>query len=104
MRDAKLSLNVMPWFKNGAHDRIFTAMLQKSVSLTDDSQFLREEFTDRKELVFYDLKEWKELPGLVRELLRQPELLQNIADTGYQCANSAHTWRSRAHRLINLLE
>jgi glycosyltransferase involved in cell wall biosynthesis len=101
VRNAKISLNVMPWFKNGAHDRIFTAMLQKSVSLTDKSLFLQEEFKDMQELVFYDLQDWKNLPGLVRELLRDPELMQQIADDGYRRAYSAHTWRSRAQGLLN---
>jgi hypothetical protein len=102
MRDAKISLNVMPWFKDGAHDRVLTAMLQKSVALTDDSLFLREEFTDYQELVFYDLQEWKNLPSLVKNLLQQPELLQQIADNGYQKAYGAHTWRNRARGLMKL--
>lgn len=104
MRDAKLSLNIMPWFKNGAHDRVFTAMLQKSVALTDKSRFLLDEFTDRKELVFYDLENWQELPGLVRELLREPELLQQIAENGYRSAYRAHTWWERAVELLGVLE
>ena len=46
----------MPWFKDGTHDRVFTAMLQHTLSLTDDSRYLRENFTDKKELVFYSLE------------------------------------------------
>lgn len=46
--DARISLNVMPWFKDGTHDRVFTAMLQHTLSLTDDSGYLRENFTDKK--------------------------------------------------------
>ena len=38
----KLSLNVMPWFKDGAHDRIFNTMLNGSVCLTDSSVYLDE--------------------------------------------------------------
>ena len=40
--EAKISLNVMPWFKRGAHDRIYSAMLNGAVSVTDKSQYLTE--------------------------------------------------------------
>lgn len=104
MRQGKLSLNVLPWFQNGAHDRIFTAMLQKSVALTDDNDYLRELFADKRELVFYSLEAMEELPQLVRELLSHRERLQEIADCGYACAKNSHTWEKRAKFLADLLE
>ena len=104
MRQGKLSLNVLPWFQNGAHDRIFTAMLQKSVALTDGNDYLRELFADKRELVFYSLDAIEELPQLVRELLSHPKGLQEIADCGYACAKNSHTWGKRAKFLADLLE
>ena len=104
MRQGKLSLNILPWFQNGAHDRIFTAMLQKSVALTDGNDYLRELFTDKKELVFYSLDAMEELPQLVRELLCYPKRLQEIADCGYACAKNSHIWEKRAKFLADLLE
>lgn len=104
IRNAKITLNIMPWFKCGAHDRIFTAMLQKSVALTDKSRYLREEFTDGDELVFYELERYKELPSLAEGLLREPGLLQRIAEKGYESACRAHSWRNRAQELRKALE
>ena len=52
MRDARIALNVMPWFKDGAHDRVFTAMLQGTAALTDDSRYLREECRDGENICF----------------------------------------------------
>lgn len=103
-RQGKLSLNVLPWFQNGAHDRIFTAMLQKSVALTDGNDYLRELFGDKKELVFYSLDAIEELPQLVRELLNHPKQLQEIADCGYACAKKFHIWEKRARFLADLLK
>ena len=59
--------------KMETHDRVFTAMLQHTLSLTDDSRYLRENFTDKKELVFYSLEKREELPELVKKLLEKPE-------------------------------
>ena len=38
---SKVSLNVMPWFKDGAHDRVFNSMLNGAVSVSDGSKASR---------------------------------------------------------------
>lgn len=96
---AKLSLNLMPWFKDGAHDRVFTAMLQGAVSLTDDSKYLREEFCSEEELVFFSLEELEKLPEIVRDVLAHPETAMDIAEKGRRMALSCHTWKQRAEIL-----
>lgn len=97
--DARISLNIMPWFKDGAHDRVFTAMLQHTLSLTDDSKYLREIAADGKELVYYSLEQRELLPELVRNLLAKPEACAQIAENGYRLAAEKHTWRQRAETL-----
>lgn len=103
VRNAKIALNIMPWFKDGAHDRIFTAMLQKTVALTDDSRYLRKEFTDGEELVFFSLEGRKYLPDLVHMLLRDEENAMGIAENGYRQALEKHTWRNRTREFLKEL-
>ena len=100
MRDAKIALNVMPWFKDGVHDRIFTAMLQKAVALTDDSKYLREQFTDGEDIVYFSLEEREHLPDIIRMLLRDEEKLMRIAENGYRQACEKNTWRVRTQELL----
>ena len=100
VRDAKIALNVMPWFKDGVHDRIFTAMLQKAVALTDDSKYLREQFTDGEDIVYFSLEEREHLPDIIRMLLRDEEKLMRIAEKGYRQACEKHTWRVRTQELL----
>lgn len=97
--NAKIALNTMPWFKDGAHDRIFTAMLNGAVSLTDSSRYLRERFTDGKELKFYELDELAQLPAIVEDLLSNPETMCRIAEEGFQQAVIHDTWAQRAETL-----
>ena len=40
IRDSRISLNVLPWFKLGAHDRIYNTMLNGAVCLTDTNPYL----------------------------------------------------------------
>lgn len=100
MQESKIVLNSMPWFKDGAHDRIFNAMLCHAVCVTDDSRYLRERFTDHKELVWYPLEEIESLPRIVRELLDDPKKAGEIAENGYQSAVLSHNWENRAMELL----
>lgn len=99
MNDAKIVLNTMTWFKAGAHDRIFNGMLAKAVVVTDDSTYLRREFTDGRELVMFRRQELGTLPERVFDLFGHLERAQEIADCGYAAARDGHTWKSRAEYL-----
>lgn len=103
MEDSKVVLNQLSWFKDGCCERIFNTMLQKAVCVTDDSIYLREQFTDGKNIVFYTLKALEELPKLMGDLLQNPDHMQRIADYGYQTASAHHTWAHRAAELAKLL-
>lgn len=96
VQNARLSLNLMPWFKDGAHDRIFTAMLQQTVALTDDSRYLREQFADGRELKYFSLKETAALPEIASALLRDTQGLEEMAVRGRKKALASHTWQQRA--------
>jgi hypothetical protein len=96
---SKMSLNVMPWFKDGAHDRIFNSMLNGAVCLTDKSTYLEEEFTDGEDISFYSLSEIDKLPAIVMDLLDHPDKMKLITKNAYEKAKCSHTWASRAAAL-----
>ena len=103
MGDSKIVLNQLSWFKDGCCERIFNTMLQKTVCVTDDSVYLKEQFTDGKDIVFYSLTALEKLPELVTSLLQDPARMQYIADCGYASASAHHTWAHRAAELAKLL-
>lgn len=103
MRDARIALNVMPWFKDGAHDRVFTAMLQGTAVLTDDSRYLREECRDGENICFYSLRALQQLPDQVVSLLEDPVRMAELAERGYRMAAERHRWKNRAGLLMQAL-
>lgn len=103
MRDARIALNVMPWFKDGAHDRVFTAMLQGTAALTDDSRYLREECRDGENICFYSLRALEQLPDQVVSLLEDPVRMAELAERGYRMAEKRHRWKNRAGLLMQAL-
>lgn len=96
MNDSKIVLNTMTWYKAGAHDRIFNGMLARAAVVTDDSAYLRREFTDGKELAMFSLKDLYTLPERVFDLFGHLSSTQQMADCGYHAAKEGHTWKSRA--------
>ena len=104
IRQSRISLNVMPWFRDGAHDRIFNSMLNGVVALTDPSIYLRQILTDDENVIFYDLQRLEELPDRVKTLLEDPERLERIAANAYTCAKEDHTWQHRAAALLETLK
>ena len=102
MERSRILLNVMPLFKAGSHDRIYSSMLNGCVTVTDLSEWLTREFQD--ELVTYDLAHLDALPGLITDLLSDPQKMQEIAASGYTTATSCHTWKNRAKALSLILD
>lgn len=101
--DGKISLNVMPWFKEGAHDRIFNSMLNGAVSLTDSSVYLDGFLKQKENAVIYSLKELEKLPVYAEELLQNQGKMQEIADAGFAMAKEFHTWEQRAQEITKIL-
>ncbi len=103
MEDSKIVLNQLAWFKAGASERIFEAMLQGAISLTDSSEYLEENFTDGEDIAFYSLKNLEKLPGIVRKLLDDEALAETIRANAYSKALNKHTWLERTKTLLSFI-
>lgn len=104
MEESKIVLNQLAWFKAGSSERIYEAMLQGAVALTDDSTYLRETFIDNVDIKFYSLKHLHALPDIVRTILSNPEQMEALRINAYQKAVKYHTWLQRTETLLTDLE
>lgn len=104
MTDAKISLNIMPWFKDGAHDRIFNSMLNGAVCVSDGSTYIDEICKDGEDIILYSLRYVEELPNIIKGILSDKEKAQSIASCGYEKASRYHTWEERTNSLIELIK
>lgn len=101
MADAKINLNVFPWFKSGTHDRIFNTLLQRSLPLTDSSKWIDEHFTDGEDIALYDLRHLEQLPVIAEHYLNNSELAENIIQAGYRKVLREFTWSNCADWILN---
>lgn len=101
MANAKINLNVFPWFKSGTHDRIFNTLLQHSLPLTDRSSWVEEYFTDGHDIAFYDLKHLERLPEIAQDLLDHPAKAEAMIEKGYEKVRRELTWKNCADWILD---
>lgn len=99
LADAKVSLNVMPWFKDGAHDRVFNSILNGAVCVTDPSRYLEEELHEGDGVCYVALQDMDALPGKVKDLLQNDSGRNEIVRRGRAIVEQKHTWAERAKTL-----
>ncbi|NBH14546.1 glycosyltransferase family 1 protein [Lachnospiraceae bacterium] len=102
MAEAKINLNVMPWFKAGTHDRIFNILLQHSLPLTDTSSWIDENYTAGEEIAIYDLKDLERLPQIVQRLLQDERRTEEMIQKGYEKTKRNYTWKNCVDQILQL--
>ena len=104
MEQAKISLNIMSWHKDGFTERVLNSMLAGAVTISDRSTHLEEKFQVGEDIVLFDLKQIEALPGRIRELLSDEAKMQRIAANGRKKVMEGHLWIHRAKELLKILE
>lgn len=103
LANAKISLNIMPWFKDAFQERIAAAMLNGAAAVTDESKFIAENFENDKELLIFSLKEIDVLPEQIKYLLSHPEEAMEMVENGYRKVQG-HTWYARTRGMLQKME
>ena len=101
---AKISLNVMFWHKDGFTERVANSMMAGTVLLTDETECIKSQYEDGKEMLIFDLKRIDKMVERVSELLKVPADLRKIAENGFERASSEDTWEERAKLFLSYLK
>lgn len=104
IRQSKISVNVMPWFKDGAHDRVFNSILNGAVCVSDTSKYLCEELAEGEGVCYYNLENVDELPIKMKDLLHDEKRMQDIVSCCRAKVLDMHTWAKRAEQVAEWFE
>lgn len=103
MRQSKIVLNSSMKNKEGAHERIFMGLGSGAAVVTNDCPFIREEFTDGEDILLYKPSQIEQLNDRLVSLLKHPEQLRSITQSGRARVLAAHTWDHRVDTIIENL-
>lgn len=105
IRKAKILLNVLPEFIYGGHERIFTSMYYETAVITNYNAYLKTNFQDDQDLIFYSMRSLDRLADKVSGLLDDdPAKLARISQSGNEKVAAKHTWLNRAEEILKLIE
>lgn len=108
MRESKIVLSSMAWFKNGSHERIFNGMLAGAVVISEESIYINEAFCNEvgnpNQAIFtYSLDNLDMISLYINSILSDELHSSLVAQNGFQKAMESHTWRHRAEELLTYL-
>lgn len=103
MVNAKIILNVMPWFKSGVHDRVFSALLNGAICCSDTSEDLNTYAKKQNAVQLFSLEQLNTLPAQINDLLSHPEQSEQMGKEGQLDALTHHTFKQRAKSLLDII-
>ena len=104
MCNTKVSLNSIPSFKAGGHERIFTAMLNGALCVTDSNEWLEMQFQDGEEIVYYSNDRMQSVASAIIYYLEDEEEAMRITENAYRMAKEKYTWEVRAKELLSIMD
>lgn len=104
MRQSRIVLNATSKFPAGSHDRIWFAMAEGAVVLTDASLFMKQDFQDGESILYLPQKhvDHEALEPVVAAAKDTRELAR-LADRAGSIYRDRHTWSMRAPLLIEAM-
>ncbi len=102
--DSQIVLNILPWFKDGMHDRIPMGMNNGCVTVSDSCDYLEENLQDGENILFYSIEQLEELPALIKEIQSDQKEAAKIAAKAYAYGNSHFTWKKYTKELLHMIE
>ena len=102
MSQAKFVLNNMAWFKDGGSERVYNAMLQGALVVTDRSRYLEKDYGDDS-LIYYDANGMNEMLQRIRRLMNSDgKAADEMREHAYRITEQRNRWIHRAEKLVQL--
>ena len=99
MAESKFVINNMAWFKDGGSERIFNAMLQGAIVITDRSRYL-EDYYDEDSVLWYELNDMRHLLTGISKLMSDEQKADRTRKRAYEITDRNHRWLHRAEAFL----
>ena len=99
MRLSKAVLNVQPLFKNAPHDRIYNAIANGAVAVTDRVSGLSPVYEAERDYLEYNFVDLEEDFERIKNVIFDNNVIENIRYSAYQKAMQNDTWINRCEKI-----
>ena len=82
IENSKMVLNVFPWFKNGSHERVASALINGAVCITDENLYTKKFLNNGENTILYDRNNPKMLADRIRYYTENIHEAKKIAEKG----------------------
>jgi len=103
LQRSRLCLNSTPFFKNGSHERIPTALAGWCSVLTSENQFVHDAFENDSGVHTYRFKHWDAINDQVESILADEEKRREEVKKGREIVHLSHTWDTRVEFLQEII-
>ena len=97
---AKVLVNIHPNFTKGAHDRVFNAMLNGTVCVTNKSRYLESRFLSGQDILYVDFDDLQHTVSEIKNILADDALRDEMRSNAYKKVQE-DTWIERFFQLIS---
>lgn len=103
MKHTKIILNSCPWIHYGGHERIFSGIACGALVITNENEYLKQQFIDGESIVFYRHGHMNKANYRVNEYLENSAKRERVVQKGREIVMNADTWDQRAEQLLKEL-
>ncbi len=103
LQKSKICLNSSPFFKNGSHERIFNGLACGALVITNDTLFVRENFSVGEDIVTYSSNPWNDINEKVNYYLSNDEERNKVIAAGKKRVMEHDTWDHRVTLLKEVM-
>ncbi len=103
LQKSKICLNSSPFFKYGAHERIFAGFACGALVVTNENPFLKQMFKDGESIVYFRSKEWDKVNEKINYYLENEDARKAVVESGRAVVRVNHTWDHRAIEIRDVL-
>lgn len=102
MAESKIIVNDLTYFKNGSHERVFSAMLNKALVISNINNYSHNMYKDNESIVFYDVNKENDLVEKVKYFLNNEQERNRIIENAYEITSTYNTWDNRADEILQI--
>lgn len=106
LKNKKIELVVayMCYFENGSHERVFSAMLNDALVVSNKNNYSFNMYKDKESIIYYDAGNFNNLVSNVKYYLQNEDERNQVVNKAYDITSKYNTWGNRADEIIELYD